>query len=66
MSPTKIVAMLIPIIALVIWACFFIIQEARVNRFYLTIVLIPAMLASFYIALRVWRMGRAKSAIVRS
>jgi len=66
MSITKIVAMLIPIVSLVVWAYFFITEKTSIYKFFFVTILIPLVFVSFYIAFRVWRKGRAKSTIVRS
>jgi len=61
MSITKIVAMLIPIMTVVIWIYLFLMAtEISLTRFLLVSVLVPAVLASFYIAILVWRKSKPK------
>ena len=66
MSITKIIAMLIPIVALAIWAYFFIVEQFKLYKFFLVVALVPTVFVSFYIALLVWRKSRPKSTIVKS
>ena len=66
MSITKIVAILIPFITLILWIYFFITEKVSVIKFYLVLVLVPLGYASLYIAFKVWGKSRANSAIVRS
>jgi len=66
MSITKIVAILIPIIALGIWSYFFITVPRELYKFFLVIALIPLVFVSFYIAFWVRRKGKQRATIVRS
>jgi len=68
MSTAKIVAILIPVITLVIWTYFFIVEKASINKFFLVVVLIPLALTSFYITLWLFRKigGKPATRLVRS
>jgi len=68
MSTAKIVAILIPVMTLVIWTYFFIIEKTSINKFFLVVVLIPLALTSFYITLWLFRKigGKPATRLVRS
>jgi len=62
----KIVAVLIPIIVAAIWGYFFLtITEISVIRFLLVAILMPMVLASFYISILAWS-ERKKALVVGS
>lgn len=59
MQIAKLVAMLVPILTVAVWTYFFLINtELNLTRFVLVAVLIPLILASFYIAIKLWRLGK--------
>jgi hypothetical protein len=58
MQIAKLVAMLIPILTVAVWTYFFVNTELSLTRFILVAVLIPLILASFYIAIKLWRLGK--------
>jgi len=60
MQIAKLVAMLIPILTVAVWTYFFLINtELNLTRFILVAVLIPLILASFYIAIKLWHLGKS-------